>query len=275
MEIIYRNFMRLMAAGAFSNETTVEPMSRFKWNQLLRLAATYGVEDYVSAGIISYSAKNGPCVQKDILERVYADYSKPENKFPYAMADFDFTKNTDGRFADFRLRRRLRNIVHNEIHSIDTSTATLALLFMLIDNVNGMIYGDIDFRLTIALGQYLRTDGDHIDFVKTEQWLRALGIRRPVNIIGSYLTVLFGFDEKEVQFMSKTDRSAAERAVRPLKFTLERASRETDIRDYNDKMKTRRHIPDSRILSRVTLFPAEVTGKFITGVARSLSNIEE
>lgn len=275
MEIVYRNLITLMSVGAFSTTARVEPMSRFKWNQLLTLADTYGVSDYVAAGIISMSTRDNSLIQKDIVQNAYSRYDSPQQVLPRDKSEFDFNENGSAKFAYFMLNRKLKAIVYNEIHSIDTSTATLALLYMIIDNINEMIYGGINFRLTITLGQYLRTSGDKIDFVKTEQWLTTLGIKRQANLVGNYLTSLFGFDANEVPFISKVDDSAAQKALLPLRFTLGKAAQEPDMRDYHEKMNQRLQVSDTRLLSRFAVFPAEVVSKYVAGIAKSLSNIEE
>lgn len=275
MEIIYRNFMRLMSAGAFSTECTIEPMSRYKWGQLLALSDTYGVADYVSAGIIGISTSDSQKIPKDIAEAAYAKYNALTADKPTAQQVVDFTSNSSDMFANLHLRHKLKALVYNEIHSIDTSTASLSLLYKIIENGNAIIYGNIDYRLMIDLGRYLRNNGDKIDFVKLELWLRSLGLNKPANLIGSYLISVFGFVESEVQFLSKKDCDAYKKAVKPLRYTLNRASEEYDIRDYQDKLNDKLHIPDSRILSRISFFPSEVTCKFFSGIVKSLSNIEE
>jgi len=275
MEIIYRNFIRLMSAGAFSTDCAVEPMSKYKWNQMLALASTYGVADYVSAGIISVAAGGGRLIPKDIAESAYARYDTPAANASHAKKPFDPNKADTAKFASFYLNRKLKRIVNNEIHSIDTSTASLTLLYMIIDNINGIISDWIDFRQIIGLGLYMRSNGDKIDFVKTEGWLRTLGISKPASLVGSFLTALFGFADDEVQFISKSDRNAADKAVKPLKHTLSVASEETDIRDYQDKLAHKTHLSDSRILCRLHYFPVEVASRFFVGIAKSLSNIEE
>lgn len=275
MEIIYRNFISLMSAGAFGNDCHIEPMSRFKWGQTLKLAETYGVAGYVSAGIISAAEQDKTLFPKETIEAAYAVCcSQPTPPTQYDKA-FNLSKADTHKFANGLLNRKLRRIVNNEIHSIDTSTTTLTLLFLIIDSINGSINGSINYLSTINLGLYLRDNGDKIDFVKTEQWLRTLGIHRQSNLAGSFLIKLFGFTENEIPFVSKTDSHAATKGLKPLRHTLERASKEPDIRDYEDKMGDRFYIPDTRILGRWRCFPTEVACKFVTGVCRSLSNIEE
>ena len=76
------------------------------------------------------------------------------------------------------LNRRLIKIQKEERHSIDTSIETLYLLRLLVSNINGILANGISIRGIIQLGQYLRTRGDKVDFIKLESWLRKLHIQR-------------------------------------------------------------------------------------------------
>ena len=275
MEIIFSNFLNLLAIGSFSKEGEIKPMSRFKWRQMLELAKTYDVTDYVSAGIIRTSTRNSRLIQKDIVEEVYAKFDTAQRPEVRERGAAELMREATGKFELFTLKRKLKTIVHDELHAIDTSMATLTLLYMIIDNINGIIYEGIDFRRTIELGEYLRRHGDKTDFVKADLWLRSLGISKPANLVGNYLTELFGFSADEVQFMSRTDRKTRLKALRPLKYTLGRAVDEEDRRNYVSKLSMRLHIPDACILGRFAYFPTEVVSKFIVGVGRSIANIEE
>ena len=64
------------------------------------------------------------------------------------------------------LNRRLIKIQKEERHSIDTSIETLYLLRLLVSNINGILANGISIRGIIQLGQYLRTRGDKVDFIK-------------------------------------------------------------------------------------------------------------
>lgn len=64
------------------------------------------------------------------------------------------------------LNRRLCKIQEDERHAIDTSIETIYLLRIIVANVNGMLANGINLRGIIQLGDYLRTRGDKVDFVK-------------------------------------------------------------------------------------------------------------
>lgn len=93
------------------------------------------------------------------------------------------------------LNRRLIKIQKEERHSIDTSIETLYLLRLLVSNINGILANGISIRGIIQLGQYLRTRGDKVDFIKLESWLRKLHIQRMAQLEGSVLITFFDFEK--------------------------------------------------------------------------------
>ena len=53
MDVIERNFMRLLRSGTFGDDTAVEPMSQWKWNRLYQISLMHGVTALVYDGIMS------------------------------------------------------------------------------------------------------------------------------------------------------------------------------------------------------------------------------
>ena len=51
MNIVQRNFFRLLRAGAFGSKEQIEPMSAWKWGEVLRLSVACHVEVYTLEGI--------------------------------------------------------------------------------------------------------------------------------------------------------------------------------------------------------------------------------
>ena len=51
MDVIERNFMRLLRSGTFGDDTAVEPMSQWKWNQLYQMSLMHGVTAFIYDGI--------------------------------------------------------------------------------------------------------------------------------------------------------------------------------------------------------------------------------
>ena len=51
MNIIQRNFFRMIRIGAFEQKEQIEPMSVYKWSQLYQLAVLHDVAGYVYEGL--------------------------------------------------------------------------------------------------------------------------------------------------------------------------------------------------------------------------------
>ena len=83
------------------------------------------------------------------------------------------------------LNRRLKKIQREEPHAIDTSIETIYLLRIIVSNVNATMNYGMPVRGIIQLGQYLRSRGDKVDFVKLEHWLAKLHIARLAQLQGS------------------------------------------------------------------------------------------
>ena len=106
------------------------------------------------------------------------------------------------------LKSRLKTIQEEERHAADTSIETIYLLRIIASNVNATMNHGIPVRGIIQLGQYLRTRGGVVNFVKLDQWLSKLHISRFAQLQGSILISLFGFEAKEVPFVKQQEKNA-------------------------------------------------------------------
>jgi hypothetical protein len=69
MDVIRRNFFRLIKNSVFGGDEVVEPMSNWKWNQLLVMAGEHGVDAIVMDGIRPFIHKGTLCLKKELLEK--------------------------------------------------------------------------------------------------------------------------------------------------------------------------------------------------------------
>ena len=49
MDIIKRNFFRILQNTVFGMSEEIEPMSKYKWNVLAKLAETHGLGEYFAS----------------------------------------------------------------------------------------------------------------------------------------------------------------------------------------------------------------------------------
>lgn len=176
------------------------------------------------------------------------------------------------------LNRRLIKIQKDEKHAIDTSIETVYLLRLLVSNVNGILANGISLRGIIQLGQYLRSRGDKVDFVKLDTWLRKLHIQRMAQLEGSVLITFFDFEKQEIPFVRHVERGAYKLTLRSLYYnTLE----QTDIEFEQSALglvhstggAVRKNL--RRSMRYFGYAPIETFSNFTNKLFRSLAEIEE
>ena len=183
---IQNNFTTLLRAGTFNiTGTQLRPMSLYKWRRLLLLASQLGVSGYISTGL--HLLKHDPMLPKEIITDIDEDQYDSSNALL-----FNYFK-----------QKRYISIQDEERHSIDTSIETMELLQILISNAREITVSDINLNGIIAIGKYLRTKGDRVDFVKLSEWIHKLGIEQVVSMIGSLLIDLFDFEIQELEIIKR------------------------------------------------------------------------
>lgn len=183
---IQNNFTILLRAGSFGiTDTQLQPMSLHKWRRLLTLASQMGLSGYISAG----------------MELLKEDKMLPQQML--FSAEKEKYDTSHGHVYNFLMKKRLSNIKEQERHSIDTSIETLELLNITIANAHDIITHDLNITGVIAFGEYLKTKGDKVDFVKYEEWIKRIGIDQTVALLASLLMELFSFESSELEFMKR------------------------------------------------------------------------
>lgn len=184
----------------------------------------------------------------------------------------------DVRMNNNFLNRRLAKIQENERHAIDTSVETIYLLRIIVANVNAMLSGGISLRGIIQLGDYLRTRGDKVDFVKLDRWLTKLRIQRIAQLEGSVLITFFDFEKDEIPFVRHVERGAYNLTLRSLYYNIK------DQQDIQFKQTQTGFVHTTggtmrknlrRSMRYLQYAPIETMSNFMNNVFRSLSEIEE
>ena len=176
------------------------------------------------------------------------------------------------------LNKRLAKIQKDERHSIDTSIETVYLLRLIVANVNSMLASGINLRGIIQLGDYLRTRGDKVDFVKLEKWLAKLRIQRMAQLEGSVLITFFEFEQDEIPFVHHVERGAYALTLRSLYYNIK------DQQDIQFKQSSSGFVHTTGGTMRKNLrrsfrylqyAPIETMSNFLNNFFKSLAEIEE
>ena len=282
MNIIKRNFLRLLRLGAFGENEVIEPMSKFKWEVIFHIANIHNVVGLIFDGIAK-NKENEALIPQDIIlkykkildEEGYgikaqATGSRPSVQLP----DAGLSHMCNG-----FLNARLKRIRENEPQSADASVETLNMLDIIVQATEcTMTYG-MSFATILRIGIYLRVDGDKIDFVKLENWLRKLNLTRMAQLEGSILIDIFGFEMDEIPFVNKMEPSAHKIAIEALEKPIR-----IDIEEWKIRQKSTIFLANNSKAMMKTVkncmkyfffAPVEASSNFLHRFASNLSNLEE
>lgn len=274
-KIIQRNLFRLLRAGAFGDKTVIEPMSPFKWRRLYQMVEAQRVEDYFVDGVNRLQHDDGLNLPKDLLATI-SDYMLTH---PTRGTHLDQQKLERATFSSRYLRHRYNRIIDNEKHSIDTANEALELLQLIIYNQHAMLNRGMSMRGIIRLGQYLRTQGQRVDFVKLDDWLKALRLQAMAQLEGSVLMEVFGFEQDEIPFVGELDSNARRLALIAVSQLARDTAKEWHFRQTRAGFVSSNSTVLRRNMRRSIRYAGyaglETTCTFFTNFVRSMTEIEE
>lgn len=282
MNIIKRNFLRLLRLGAFGENEVIEPMSKFKWEVIFHIANIHNVVGVIFDGIAK-NKENEALIPQDIIlkykkildEEGYGIKAQATGSIPSVqLPDAGLSHMCNG-----FLNARLKRIRENEPQSADASVETLNMLDIIVQATEcTMTYG-LSFATILRIGIYLRVDGDKIDFVKLENWLRKLNLTRMAQLEGSILIDIFGFEMDEIPFVNKMEPSAHKIAIealeKPIRIDIEewKISQKSTIFLANNSKAMMKTVKNC--MKYFFFAPVEASSNFLHRFASSLSNLEE
>jgi hypothetical protein len=264
MDIIVRNFFRLLRSGALNEFEALEPMSNFKWNRLDQMIRAQHVEAAAQKGVRNHQYDEMMNIPRQLIEQ-QPIAAPPIEEHPQLSNNF--------------LNHRLKKIEHDERHSIDTNVAALEILHILVSNVSSMLNHGMMLAGLIQLGSFLRTKGDQVDFVKLDTWLNRLHLRRMAQLQGCMLMEVFHFDQDELPFVQRIEPAASELVLRSVTHTASDTAEDWHFRQSstgfvrNNSALLRRNL--RRSLRYLVYAPLETISNFFNNFAHSLQEIEE
>ncbi len=263
MNVITRNFFRLLRSGALNEYEPLEPMSAFKWRRLDQMVHAQHVESPALKGVRNHQFDEMMNIPDEL-----ANQDIPEHK-----------TRVEPRLSNPLLNYRLGKIETNERHAIDTNVDALNVLKIIVSNVSSMLNHGSMLSGIIDLGSYLRNKGDRVDFVKLDTWLGKLQLRRMAQLQGSMLMTVFNFEQDELPFVRHVESSAYKLVLRSVTHTASDTAEEWHFRQLssgfvqNNSSLLRRNL--RRSLRYITYAPLETVSNFFHNFVRSLQEIEE
>ena len=276
MNIIQRNFFRLIRIGAFEQKEQIEPMSVYKWGQLYQLAVMHDVAGYVYEGLqhckdqffLHLTDKQWQLWEKTIQEIRKKARNVEEEPDEFLRADH---------LTNPLLNKKLQAILDDEQSDIRTRQVLLTII-----RVSRHILNEgVPIRQLVELGICLRTDGHHADFTTLGKWLKTLQLQQVAKLEASLLMELLGFEKEEIAFAGgKQDKNVEQVAKELIEFPNTRARDFYFLQDAGDVFVHTSngsamlgHIHRSARYFRY--FPSETLTNFFASFAHSLSHIEE
>lgn len=278
MDIIQRNFFKLIRSGAFNDKSTIEAMSSFKWRRLYEIVMFQNVLDYFVRGVNNNANDKNLNLPAKLIDEIQAKLDLQDEKQSSRQED-DKIIGDDAELSNKWLNKRYHKIIYNEMHSIDTSTETLRMLQLIVFNTNAMLNRGINLDAIIRLGQFLRNKGDKVDFLKLEKWLSELHLQRMAQLQGSILIAVFGFEKDEIDFVKKEEPVAYKLTIKIISNLVKDTAGEWHFRQnsagfvQNNGRMLRRNL--RRSYKYISYAPIETTSNFINGFIKGLSEIEE
>lgn len=263
MDVITRNFFRLLRSGALNEYEALEPMSSFKWRRLDQMVHAQHVEAAALKGARNHQYDEMMNIPRDLLTKTVDNKMVIDNV----------------RLSNRLLNHKLRKIDHDEQLAANGHYATLDVLKIIVFTVSEMLNHGMMLNGIIILGSYLRTKGSDVDYEKLRRWLDKLHLRRMAQLMGSMLIAVFNFTPEELPFVQHVEPAAHRLVLRSVNHAASDTAEEWHFRQTNsgfvrnNSALLRRNL--RRSLRYVAYAPLETMSNYFNNFARSLQEIEE
>lgn len=275
MQVVIRNFIKLLSAGAFNSNIEIEEMSEFKWKQLLYIAKINKVDDIITSGIIYLENSSDIIIPSKIEEQINKNIFNSKTNVTSFAYNYKQSKNNIKKFSNPYLNKKLNKIIFEEVHCIDTSIDSLTFLTRSIDNVNNLLSAQSYLRDLILYGIYLRECGNKIDFIKIDRWFNVLKMKKIMNLISQYLISYFYFETDEIPFYKMEGKNVNTKIKLPFNTTLNQHEDTVETQNESNGLIYNIPKPNTSMFRYFSYFPIETLSIFCSNIFRSLSNIEE
>lgn len=274
MNIIQRNFFRLIRCGEFNRQEQIEPMSVSKWDKLYQLTLMHKTVPSVYAGIQQ-------CKDQFFLHLTEKQINEWEKANAEAIQPNQQEEESELLRADHLtnplLNKKLQAILDDEKSDI----ATRQLLLNIIHISRHILNEGVPVYNLVRLGKYLASEGSHVDFVTLNQWLKKLGFTPMTELEGALLILMFGFNKEDIPFLMGEPDKRVERVAQELTEFTNTRSEEFYFSQDSDSVFV--HTSNSNaILGHIRrsakyfhYLPSETLTNFFASFAHSLSHIEE
>ena len=267
MDVIQRNFLRLLRCGAFGYREQLEPMSEWKWQRLYQLSQIHGVTPWIADGIHLLSGDFFLQLSPTLRQQFYDDTTQRSE--PRETQEL----------TNPLLNRKLKKLAEEA----GPQDVTFSMLNDVIAIARNILTQGISLRQLIALGTRLRSSEQEAilpDLFK--HWVDSLNMQQMARLEGMLLMQLFRFKADEIPFtdVEGISSSKAAHVVQDIfRLTEKKAAdwyftqgKSVFVRS-NDSDAMMWHFKQSA--RYMHYYPSEAFTNFLSNLAHSLSHIEE
>jgi hypothetical protein len=264
MDVITRNFFRLLRAGAFGQQDMVEPMSVCKWRKTLQLSMAHGVEAEAYEGLEVLGDQFFVEVIPQEFRTEWADVASARRQQQSAI------KST----VNERISKRLASIAKD----LGEATIEYRILEAMAQLAGSLLTGDYWIRQLLTLGELIREQGHQTKRDIIKKGIGKLHLGQMVQLEGALLVTLMGVMQEELPFDCQTSRYDAQ--VEAIASSVPHG-REQWILSQGDNIFVRTSNTSALVWSarRSARFfrynPLDSVSQLFSSFARSLTNIEE
>lgn len=268
MNIIERNFYRLLRAGAFGTDEQIEPLSAWKWNRLYQMSEMHDVAPLMYKGIERCRDQFFLQIPDELMQQ-------------WSQASCHGTDDQNEMLAPDHLTNplldhKLQDILDQEDSNTETRTALLHLL----GTSRFIMNAGIPVKRIAELGIFIRESSNRIDYDKLHTWIESLRLASMAQLTAVMMVKLLGFEPDELPFMQQTTDEQMERQIRDMFRQKNSHAEEWYFSQGKDIFV---HTSNSsammwsvrRSAKFFSYYPAETLTNFVTSFAHSLSHIEE
>ena len=268
MNIIERNFYRLLRSGALHTEEQIEPLSAWKWGRLHQLSEMHDVAPIIYKGIEVCRGQFFVQIPEKLLEQWAKAVPHDENSENDLLVS--------DRLTNPILNRQLQNILDAE----DSSTETRTALLHLVGIARFIMNAGIPVKRLTELAVFLRQSGGRIDFNQLEGWINRLKLGAMAQLSAAMLVRLMHFTPEELPFMQLTTEEKMDKQINSI---LKQKNSHTEDWYFSQGKDIFIHTSNAsamlwhvrRSAKYFSYYPTETVTNFFTTFAHSLSHIEE
>ena len=268
MNIIERNFYRLLRVGALHTEEQIEPLSAWKWGRLYQLSEMHDVAPIIYKGITACQSQFFVQVPEALLEQWAAATPHDETTENPLLVPDHLTNPV--------LNRQLQNILDDEGSTVETRTALLHLVGI----ARFIMNAGIPVKRLVELAVFMQQSGGQVDYDQLNSWIGRLKLRHMSQICAIMLVQMMHLRPVNVPFMTPVSE---EQMARQIEKLLKEKNSHAENWYFSQGKNIFIHTSNTsamlwhvrRSAKCLSYYPTETVTNFFTAFAHSLSHIEE